>query len=60
MNIDAEILKAQILAEENKLKQDKSTDYCDGFDDGCRLLSAYMDELTKVYQPKRNNEIPNA
>ena len=49
MNIDAEILKAQVIQEAKEMCQDKSTDYIEGFEDASNLLNNCLAELLKIY-----------
>ena len=47
-NIDTDLLKLQVEKQAEELKANNTPDYGRGFDDACRLLSRYLEELTKT------------
>jgi len=55
MNIDSELLKAQIHSKVEQLRQNKSEDYYHGMLDGIRLISEYLTELEKIYARNQIN-----
>lgn len=53
--IESELLKIQIEREADRLREYKSPDYRDGFQDCLELMNYFMEELLKIYFGRKND-----